>query len=149
MKRSIGLLIVWLCAALLFSQRNVNYDESKVPSYVLPELLKTESGTTVATVEQWEKQRRPELMELFASRVYGRTPTDEIGVTYELISENNNAMGGKATSRQVRFIFSNGKETREAILLLYLPNKAKGKVPVFRSEEHTSELQSRPHLVCR
>src|SRR5690554_7145383 len=22
-------------------------------------------------------------------------------------------------------------------------------VPVFRSEEHTSELQSRPHLVCR
>ena len=131
MKRNIGLLIVWLCAALLFSQRNVNYDESKVSSYVLPELLKTESGTAVTTVEQWEKQRRPELMELFASRVYGRTPTDEIGVTYELISENNNAMGGKATSRQVRFIFSNGKETREAILLLYLPNKAKGKVPVF------------------
>src|SRR5690554_7315254 len=35
------------------------------------------------------------------------------------------------------------------------PRKVKGKNPTFfppagaRSEEHTSELQSRPHLVCR
>src|SRR5690554_7554733 len=30
------------------------------------------------------------------------------------------------------------------------PSKAlKPGLPMFRSEEHTSELQSRPHLVCR
>src|SRR3989442_3541497 len=30
-----------------------------------------------------------------------------------------------------------------------LGKKPKKKKPIFRSEEHTSELQSRPHLVCR
>src|SRR5436305_9145649 len=30
-----------------------------------------------------------------------------------------------------------------------LPARAGGRLSVRRSEEHTSELQSRPHLVCR
>src|SRR3989442_9008342 len=29
------------------------------------------------------------------------------------------------------------------------PERLPGGAPVVRSEEHTSELQSRPHLVCR
>src|SRR5690554_7137667 len=29
------------------------------------------------------------------------------------------------------------------------PTTTQGPIPVQRSEEHTSELQSRPHLVCR
>lgn len=67
---------------MLFAQREVNYDEDKVPSYVLPELLQLQNGEKVTSVEQWEKQRRPEIMELFASEVYGRTPTDRIKVTH-------------------------------------------------------------------
>src|SRR3989442_11879165 len=38
--------------------------------------------------------------------------------------------------------------TRNAILLAYQTNQFQI-VYVDRSEEHTSELQSRPHLVCR
>ncbi|MGI6571902.1 MAG: alpha/beta hydrolase family protein [Fermentimonas sp.] len=143
MKRNVGILIAWLCASVLFAQHEVNYDEEKVPKYVLPELLQLQNGERVKSVEQWEKQRRPEIMELFASEVYGRTPTDRINVVYETITENPNALRGKATARQVRFTFSseNGdkdraksvseNETREAILLLYIPNKRKGKVPIF------------------
>ncbi len=150
---------------MLFAQREVNYDEDKVPNYVLPELLQLQNGEKVTSVEQWEKQRRPEIMELFASEVYGRTPTDRIKVTYETITKNPNVLMGKATAWQVRFTFSSGNrsgsrsesekvngneneneigngnkgsygsvsedETREAILLLYIPNKRKGKVPVF------------------
>lgn len=118
---------------MLFAQREVNYDEDKVPSYVLPELLQLQNGEKVTSVEQWEKQRRPEIMELFASEVYGRTPTDRIKVTHETITKNPNALKGKATAWQVRFTFSSGSEdeTREAILLLYIPNKRKEKVPVF------------------
>jgi hypothetical protein len=52
-------------------------------------------------------------------------------VTYETITKNPNALRGKATAWQVRFTFSSENETREAILLLYIPNKRKGKVPVF------------------
>ncbi len=151
MKRDAWIVIAWLCASMLFSQREVNYDEDKVPNYVLPELLQLQNGEKVTSVKQWEKQRRPEIMELFASEVYGRTPTDRIKVTYETITKNPNALRGKATAWQVRFTFSNGSESgsengdgnkgsyggvsenarKEAILLLYIPNKRKGKVPVF------------------
>src|SRR5690554_7353663 len=31
----------------------------------------------------------------------------------------------------------------------YFPEVTARPCPIFRSEEHTSELQSRPHLVCR
>lgn len=113
-----------------WAQGGVNYDESKVPAYTLPELLRTASGQPVTTVAQWERQRRPELLELFSAQMYGRTPTDPIAVRYEVITENPQALGGKATSRQVKFLFSNGTRTLEALLLLYLPNHVK-KAPVF------------------
>lgn len=48
-----------------------NYDESLVPAYELPELLRTEHGHVVRTVDEWEQQRRPELVELFRRYVYG------------------------------------------------------------------------------
>ncbi|MDY9919199.1 MAG: acetylxylan esterase [Proteiniphilum sp.] len=130
-KEFTGLIVCLFAASLLYPQQNVNYDESKVPSYVLPGLLQCENGEVVSTIEQWEKQRRPELLELFASQVYGRTPTGDIDVTYEILTENPGALDGKATGKQVKFTFSNGKKKTEAILLLYIPNKPAGKVPVF------------------
>lgn len=124
-------LIAWLVATCLYAQQNANYDESKVPAYTLPELLLTNNGEKISGKRQWEKQRRPELLELFASQMFGRTPEGNIDVAYEIVAENLNAMNGKATSKQVKFIFSNGKKKNEALLLMYIPNKPKGKVPVF------------------
>ncbi len=112
-------------------QRDVNYDESKVTAYALPALLTTESGRPVTTVADWEQQRRPELLDLFSSQMYGRTPTDQIAVRYEILTENPQALGGKATSRQVKLLFSNGTKTLEALLLLFLPNNGATKVPMF------------------
>lgn len=112
-------------------QRDINYDESKVPAYTLPALLTTESGQPVTTVAQWEQQRRPELLELFASYMYGRTLTDQIAVRYEVLTENPQALGGKATSRQVKLLFSNGTKALEALLLVYLPNNGAKQVPMF------------------
>lgn len=84
------------------------------------------------SARQWEEVRRPELLELFTSEMYGRTPDDSgITVRYELLTENPAALGGKATSKQVKFIFSNGKKELEALLLLLIPNGSMGKVPVF------------------
>src|SRR5690554_4244958 len=51
--------------------------------------------------------------------------------------------------------FEKGDDFDEKLLLRYIKeaieNEKQGKVwkPQKRSEEHTSELQSRPHLVCR
>ena len=51
-----------------------NYDESKVPAYELPELLKLNDGTPVKAAATWKKKRRAEVLELFRSEVYGRRP---------------------------------------------------------------------------
>lgn len=123
--------MVSLLTTMVCAQQNVNYDESKVPAYLLPELLQDDNGKKITTAEQWEKQRRPELMDLFATQVYGCTAKGDINVTHEIVKENPNAMGGKATSRQVKFTFSNGKKEIEALLLMYIPNNRTGKVPVF------------------
>ena len=129
--KKLTVLILCLIVINVNAQQKVNYDESKVPAYRLPELLRCNNGEMVTTVAQWEKQRRPELMELFASQMYGRTPAENIDVSYEILTENSEALGGKATGKQVKFTFSNGDKKTEAILLIFIPNKAKGKVPVF------------------
>ena len=126
---SIALL---LSVSILFAQeRGVNYDESKVPDFVTPDPLTMSNGKKVTSVKQWESQRRPELLEIFASQMYGRTPKDKIKVTYETLSENPYFLNGKATCKQVKFIFTNGVKTHEAILMLVLPNNVQGKIPVF------------------
>ncbi len=128
----IAMLLMLLAGASLRAQQNANYDESKVPDYVLPELLVTSKGKAITSARQWEELRRPELLGLFASQMYGRTPDDSgITVSYELLTENPTALDGRATSKQVKFVFSNGKKELEALLFLLIPNGSTGKVPVF------------------
>ncbi|WP_300602575.1 hypothetical protein [Niabella sp.] len=133
--KSITTLLLAIITGLSASiaQKGVNYDETKVPPYTLPELMQTTTGIPVTSAAQWEKLRRPELLALFAAKVYGRTPSEKIHVNYALLQEDKHALHGKATSRQVRLTFSNGQKQLEALLLLYLPNGVKGKVPVFVS----------------
>jgi hypothetical protein len=120
-----------LTASFSFAQEGINYDESKVPYFVLPDPLTFNDGTKVTTVKQWENRRRAELLDMFSSQMYGRTSKDKIKVKYETLSENPNFMNRKATAKQIKFIFSNGEKRHEAVLLLILPNQTKGKVPVF------------------
>src|SRR5690625_6186132 len=53
-------------------------------------------------------------------------------------------------SRQAIIAYSQSKSYLEAAKLLGISNHAvKRRIEKVRSEEHTSELQSRGHLVCR
>jgi hypothetical protein len=57
------------------SPNAANYDELKANPYpVLPAILTTRSGAQVSTPEQWWNERRPEIVELLESEVYGRIP---------------------------------------------------------------------------
>lgn len=113
--------------------RGENYDESKVPDYTLPDPLVCENGTAVTNIEIWETLRRPELLSLFSNQMYGITPQEEIPVSYEIVGEKTDALQGKATCKQVRFLFTKNGHEIEAILILYTPNEIKGKVPVILS----------------
>ncbi len=111
--------------------KGINYDEDKVPDFVLPDPLVCNDGQKVTSVREWEDKRRLEILDLFMTHVYGRTPSEKITVSYTLLSCNPKALDGKATCKQVLFSFTNGEKEIEAILLLYIPNLVKGKAPVF------------------
>ena len=113
-----------------------NYDESKVGSYTLPELLKTQGGQTISTVEEWEKVRRPEILRLFEDNVYGQVPKDYDDITFKIKNSDKKAMGGKATLKEVVIIVSRNQKTATINLLMFTPNKVKKPVPVFLVLNH-------------
>lgn len=51
-----------------------NYDESKIPPFVLPDPLVDQAGNQVLSAAQWPA-RREELRELFTQHVFGRMPS--------------------------------------------------------------------------
>ena len=130
MKRALIVASILLSCGV-YAQETVNYDESLVPSFIIPDMMFCNDGTRVTDVKTWEEKRRPEILEYFFSQEYGRTRYEKIPVSYEDISRDRKALGGKATCRQVRFVFSNGEKKLEAIAMMMIPNKRKGKVPVF------------------
>ncbi|MBI2686664.1 MAG: acetylxylan esterase [Acidobacteria bacterium] len=108
-----------------------NYDEAKVPQYTLPDPLVMADGTAVTTAAMWKKQRRPEILELFAENVYGHTPKAKIRLRTEVLEIDKTAHGGTATRKQVRVWFGPAADAPYMDLLMYFPNGVKGKVPAF------------------
>ncbi|WP_339705107.1 hypothetical protein [uncultured Kriegella sp.] len=110
-----------------------NYDESKVPEYELPDLFSSFDGKRIKTVEDWEKIRRPEIVDFFAQNMFGEvpTPSSPIKKTFQLISEDQTLFDGLCTRKDVRITFENelGKVTMP--LVLFVPTKAADKVPAI------------------
>lgn len=119
----------WSC--LPVSAEEYNYDESKVPAYTLPELLKAEDGTKIDTVELWNTKRRPELLSLFEDHVFGTLPAGKVPLRTKLRSEKKDAINGLAHRREVTVFFSDDDNGPQMDLLIYTPVNAKGSVPTF------------------
>lgn len=71
------------------------------PTAELPDPLLMLDGTKVATKEQWETQRKPELRRLFESYMYGTAPAKPETVTGKVLFENPKAFDGAGTLREV------------------------------------------------
>lgn len=127
----VGLFFMGLLA--IGQNRDVNYDETLVPSYVLPEVLRTADGDSVTSVKLWREKRRPELMKLFSENVYGVTPNENLRVRYRVLEENDWALNGMAYREQVEITFYDAarKKSVKALLIWYLPRGASGEEPVF------------------
>ena len=108
-----------------------NYDESKVPAYKLPELLKLNDGTPVKDAATWTGKRRAEVLELFRSEVYGRRPGRPEALRFEVTKKDEAALGGKAIRREVRIHFTSKKNGPAMNMLLYLPAKDRSPAPAF------------------
>ncbi|UCS91661.1 acetylxylan esterase [Echinicola marina] len=123
--------LVLILASSALSVGAQNFDESKVPPYTLPEVLKTYSNKQVKTVKRWEGKRRPEILSAFEENVYGHTPDSFDSINFSLDRIDHNAFNGKATLKQVLITIFNHNKSIDIRLSLYVPNKETNPVPAF------------------
>lgn len=126
-----GLLLSTAARIGLAQHGRWNDDESKVPAYTLPSPLVMADGQVVATPRMWTDKRRPQLLKLFETYEYGRSPGRPRGMTFHMISVNLTALGGKAQRNQVLINFTGAKDGPKMTLLIYLPKNAPRPVPIF------------------
>jgi len=111
--------------------RQVNYEETNVVAYVLPDPLVRANGKPVTDAQTWVKKRRSEVLKLFETQMYGRSPGKPRGMKFEVTATDPQALGGKATRQEVTVWFNGKKDGPKMDLLLFLPNGAKKPVPAF------------------
>ena len=101
------------------------------PTFV-PPLLKTNKNQPVKTVEDWEKVRRPELLEFFRANVYGRRPVQRPeGLTFEQLGADEPVLNGTAIKRRVKISWKGAVRPGSFTAVAYLPAKRTRKVPAF------------------
>ena len=77
-------------------------DESKVPAYTLPDVLRDEQGRSVESADAWREGRRAAVLDLLARHEYGRTPGGRFpGQRWEVTAYDATALGGRATRKEV------------------------------------------------
>ncbi|MEN0110680.1 MAG: acetylxylan esterase [Planctomycetota bacterium] len=98
----------------------------------LPDPLVTERGDAVLTAAQWRDARRPELLELFRTHVYGRRPIERPSdLRLEPIEQDRRAMRGAATLQRVAIRFGGDDGGGALNLTIFTPNGVDEPVPGF------------------
>lgn len=144
------------------------YEEERVPSYELPDPLRTSDGSVVDSPQAW-RRRREEILRLFRTHVYGHRPPEHDHRTqrrFDVVEEDPSAMDGAATLRRVvvRSEAAHSEHPRrphQFEVILFLPNAASDPVPVFLllnnggpentdpSREHKSPFWPAEEVVAR
>lgn len=117
--------------AIAAAPQETNYDEAKVPKYELPDPLVLSNGEKVADARTWFDERRPEVLELFRTQMYGRSPGRREDMTFEVTSVDHHALNGKAVRKEVSVYFTGEKEGPRMDILIYLPADVTGPIPAF------------------
>lgn len=127
-----SVLCVFLCGAFCQSAiaQEANYDESKVPRYVLPDPLVMSDGTPVRDAKTWRERRRPEIVRLFEEHVYGRSPPRPSPVVFEVTSRDDRALQGRAIRKEVDVWFAADRTGPRMSVLLFVPHSDEP-VPAF------------------
>jgi hypothetical protein len=108
-----------------------NYDEAQVPKFDLPDPLTTAEGKKVTDAQTWWQVRRPEILTLFETHVYGRSPGKHPDQRFKVTSRDDAALEGKAIRKEVSVYFDGRDDGPRMDILIYLPREATKPVPVF------------------
>ena len=109
-----------------------NYDESKVKPFTLPDPLVMADGTRVTDAAAWAKRRRPEIVRLYESEIYGHVPAKAPKVTWRVGQTEAGAKEGTAVKKRIIGTPAGSPvDAPEINVTLYTPASAKEPVPVI------------------
>ncbi len=121
-----------------------NYDEARVGTYRLPDPLVMRDGQPVRDAVTWFQRRRPEILELYATQVYGRVPPDAPRVTFRVLETDPNAVDGRAVRRHVLVRFGDRPDGPAVHLQVYVPARATRPVPLLLHATFLGDLSDGP-----
>jgi hypothetical protein len=125
------LILGWVQESGEAQPAEANYDEAKVPAYTKPDPLLSQSGQPIHNAQTWRQHRRPEILELFARKMYGQSPAAPDMLRFEVTSTDPMALGGKAVRKEVAIHLTAQPGGPRIDLLLYLPANHTGPLPAF------------------
>ncbi|WP_200979414.1 acetylxylan esterase [Echinicola sp. 20G] len=108
----------------------INYDESKVPDFRLPDPLILQNGKPVTSSKIWYKKRRPEILNLFENEQFGKSPKRN-KLNYKIQEAGSSALGGLAVRKQITLYFTEDTSNYKADLLIYLPAESESPSPIL------------------
>jgi hypothetical protein len=108
-----------------------NYYEDKIPPYALPDPLKLSDGRRVADSQMWFKERRPEILRMFQSEIYGKVPDTAPKVRWEVASTDPMARDGAAVMKRVVGHMGDSPDAPVMNLTMYTPAGAARPVPMI------------------
>jgi hypothetical protein len=108
-----------------------NYEESKVAPYTLPDPLVLANGKRVTDAKTWTRQRRPELIRLYESQIYGRVPANAPKISWEVVDTDAHARDGAALLKHVVGHVGSKPDGPQIRVSVYTPASATKKVPII------------------
>jgi len=108
----------------------INYDESKVPNYTLPDPLVLSNGEKVIDSTTWNNERRKEILSLFETEQFGKVP-DRHHISFKVFENGTLVFNGQAIRKQVWIYFTEDTSRYKADLLIYLPAKTEQPAPLL------------------
>lgn len=148
LKKTVTIILFMVFSGIVLhaqiKRKSINYDETKVGDYKLPELLRTKGGLTIKDVKIWEKFRRPEILSLFEEHVYGKVPTDFDKIDFAIKKDDFQAMDGLAHLKEVKVMIHRGGKSLLINLTLFIPKRKKKPVPAFLLINNRSKRNASP-----
>src|SRR5881628_2595959 len=108
-----------------------NYDESKVAPYTLPDPLVMSDGRRVTDAGTWRTRRRPEIMRMYETDIYGRIPANAPKMTWEVVDTDPAAKGKTAIMRRAVGRIGTAADGPRVTMMIYTPSKASRPVPLI------------------
>ena len=101
---------------------HLSFDPASVAPYTLPAILRHADGSAVTDLDSWRAGRRLEILDAFATHVYGCTPAAAAPMRVDVRQRDPQALDATATRSEIACVIGDGDTTATMTLLVYTPN---------------------------